>query len=237
MAGLAYQKGFGGHFHNDNAIGGLRDIPGLVLASPARGDDAVRMLRGCMALAATCGRVVVFLEPIALYHERDLHAEGDGLWLADYPEPGEAILPGEVGRYPHDAQGEAELLLVSYANGLRMSLQAQRILSEVHGIRADVLDVRWLNPLPMEAVARAAHGRRAILVVDECRGTGGGIADAVVADLAERGVGARLRSVRAADTYVPLGPAANLVLVQTEDIVDAARAICGNRAGEREEVE
>ncbi|TVP50199.1 MAG: MFS transporter, partial [Gemmatimonadales bacterium] len=101
MAGLAYQKGFGGHFHNDNSIGGLRDIPGLVLATPARGDDAVRMFRGCAALAAACGRVVVFLEPIALYHEKDLYEEGDGLWLSDYPAPGEAILPGEVGMYAY----------------------------------------------------------------------------------------------------------------------------------------
>ena len=33
IAGYAYQKGFGGHFHNDNAVGALRDIPGLVIAS------------------------------------------------------------------------------------------------------------------------------------------------------------------------------------------------------------
>ncbi|MEQ1895715.1 MAG: thiamine pyrophosphate-dependent enzyme, partial [Planctomycetota bacterium] len=45
LAGLAYQKGFGGHFHNDNSIGALRDIPGLVLVTPARGDDAARLLR------------------------------------------------------------------------------------------------------------------------------------------------------------------------------------------------
>src|SRR5690606_25731616 len=34
IASYAYQKGFGGHFHNDNAIAALRDIPGLVIASP-----------------------------------------------------------------------------------------------------------------------------------------------------------------------------------------------------------
>ena len=51
VAGLAYQKGFGGHFHNDNSVGALRDIPGLVLAVPARGDDAARMLRGAVAMA------------------------------------------------------------------------------------------------------------------------------------------------------------------------------------------
>ena len=47
VAGLAYQKGFGGHFHNDNAIGVLRDIPGLVIAVPSRAADAAAMLRTC----------------------------------------------------------------------------------------------------------------------------------------------------------------------------------------------
>jgi 2-oxoisovalerate dehydrogenase E1 component len=28
IAGYGYQKGFGGHFHNDDAVGVLRDIPG-----------------------------------------------------------------------------------------------------------------------------------------------------------------------------------------------------------------
>ena len=36
VAGYGYQKGFGGHFHNDDAVGVLRDIPGLVIASPGR---------------------------------------------------------------------------------------------------------------------------------------------------------------------------------------------------------
>lgn len=218
IASWAYQKGFGGHFHNDNSIGGLRDIPGLVLATPSRGDDAVRMLRGAIALARSCGRVVAFLEPIALYHERDLHEEGDGLWLSDYPAPGEVLLPGEVGLH-----GDGDLLIVTYANGVRMSLQAARRLEQDHGIRARVLDLRWLNPLPWEALDRAVAESTRVLVVDEARATGGGIADAVVAHLAEAGFSCRLASVRAVDSFVPLGPAANLVLVQPDDIVQAAR--------------
>ena len=77
VAGLAYQRGFGGHFHNDNAVAVLRDIPGLVVACPARADDAAAMLRTCVAAAAVDGTVSVFLEPIALYHQRDLHEPGD----------------------------------------------------------------------------------------------------------------------------------------------------------------
>ncbi len=73
IAGYGYQKGFGGHFHNDNALGVLRDVPGLVIASPARPDDAAGMLRTCLEAARVDGAVCVFLEPIALYHARDLH--------------------------------------------------------------------------------------------------------------------------------------------------------------------
>ncbi|MFD1050220.1 thiamine pyrophosphate-dependent enzyme, partial [Kibdelosporangium lantanae] len=49
IASYAYQKGFGGHFHNDNSITALRDIPGLLIASPSRADDAAAMLHTCAA--------------------------------------------------------------------------------------------------------------------------------------------------------------------------------------------
>jgi 2-oxoisovalerate dehydrogenase E1 component len=229
VPGLAYQKGFGGHFHNDNSIGALRDIPGLVLAVPARGDDAARMLRGAIAMAAEDGRVVVFLEPIALYHEKDLETDGDGSWLTDYPAPPAALLPGEVGIYGPLDTGTADLLIVSYANGLRLSLQAARRLREQHEIAARVLDLRWLNPLPHQAIREQAASIGAVLVVDECRRTGGGVADAIVADLAESGIGRRLWSVRAVDSFVPLGPATSAVLVGTDQIVAAALTAVSGR--------
>jgi 2-oxoisovalerate dehydrogenase E1 component len=219
VPGLAYQKGFGGHFHNDNSIGALRDIPGLVIAAPARGDDAARMLRGAVAMAREDGLVVIFLEPIALYHERDLYTDGDGGWLADYPPPPGHLLPGEVGVYGADA---TDLLIVSYANGLRLSLQAQALLRGEHGIAARVVDLRWLAPLPFEAVRSHAADCGRVLIVDECRATGGGVADALIADLAERSFGGRLASVRAVDSFVPLGTATSTVLVGLDHVVAAA---------------
>src|SRR5262249_55623367 len=77
VAGYGYQRGFGGHFHNDDAVGVLRDIPGIVIASPARPDDAAAMLVTCAESALVDGSVCVFLEPIALYHARDALTEGD----------------------------------------------------------------------------------------------------------------------------------------------------------------
>ncbi len=221
IAGLAYQKGFGGHFHNDNAVAALREIPGLAIAVGARGDDAVRLLRGALAMASALGRVVVFLEPIALYHQRDLYDAGDGGWLTDYPPQDQILLPGEVGHYgPEDA----ELVIVSYANGLRLSLRAARRLEREAGVRARVLDLRWLAPLPVDAVARAARAAGRALIVDECRASAG-VADALVAALAERAPAVVTATVRSHDTYVPLGPAADRVLVSERAIVDAARAL------------
>ncbi|HEX4729358.1 MAG TPA: thiamine pyrophosphate-dependent enzyme, partial [Jatrophihabitans sp.] len=51
IAGLGYQRGFGGHFHNDNSVAVLRDIPGLLLAVPAHPSDAPAMLRTLLAAA------------------------------------------------------------------------------------------------------------------------------------------------------------------------------------------
>jgi 2-oxoisovalerate dehydrogenase E1 component len=222
VAGLAYQKGFGGHFHNDNSIGALRDIPGLLLAVPSRGDDAARMLRGAIATALEDGRVVVFLEPIALYHEKDLATDGDGGWLTSYPPPPEVLLPGEVGVYEADA---SDLLIVSYANGLRLSLQAARRLRDEANVRARVVDLRWLNPLPFEALRRHAAECGRVLVVDECRRTGAGIADAIIADLTEHAFDGDLRGLRAVDSFVPLGPATAAVLLGVEQVVEAATAL------------
>ena len=97
MAGLGYQRGFGGHFHNDNSITALRDIPGLVVGCPSRGDDAATMLRTLAALAKVDGRVSIFLEPIALYMTKDLYEPGDGA-VADHVS---GARPGDdAGRRP-----------------------------------------------------------------------------------------------------------------------------------------
>jgi 2-oxoisovalerate dehydrogenase E1 component len=91
------------------------------------------------------------------------------------------------------------------------------------------MDLRWLNPLPLDAVRAHAAEVGNVLVVDEARATGGGIADAVVADLAERRVGRRLASVRAVDSFVPLGPATSAVLVGVDQIVASGVAAVGRR--------
>jgi 2-oxoisovalerate dehydrogenase E1 component len=223
IAGLAYQKGFGGHFHNDNGIAALREIPGILVACPARPDDAVKMLRTLYGAAKAHGRVTVFLEPIALYMTKDLYADGDGLWQAPYPAPGESLPVGEIGVH-RTAEGPVDLTIASYANGLWMSLRvAARLEAEGHRVR--VLDLRWLHPLPVEAVAPHAVEAGRLLIVDEARASSG-IADSLLALLSERcGDEVAFGRVVGADTYVPLAAAANLVLVQEPEIEAEAREL------------
>lgn len=222
LPGLAYQRGFGGHFHNEQAVGALREIPGIAVAVPARPSDGARLLRTAAGMAAADGRVVVLLEPIALYHERDLHLADDDGWVEPYPVPGELALPGEVVVHHPEA---ADVVVVTYGNGLRMSLRAARRLRQ-DGIAVRVVDLRWLVPLPHAAIAEHARDVGRVLVVDEARASGG-IADAVLARLAEDGVGSQLAAVRALDSYVPLGPAAQHVLVGEDQVVSAARTLTG----------
>lgn len=222
IASYAYQRGFGGHFHNDNSLAVLRDMPSLVIASPARGDDAVKQFRTCLALAKASGRVVAFLEPIALYMTKDLYEEGDEGWLCDYPPEGESIPVGEGQVYHPDAQ---DLTIVSYANGLYLSLRAARALA-AEGIQARVLDLRWLAPLNHEWISEHALATGKVLIVDECRRSGG-LGEALVAGVAERCQGrVQLKLVAAEDSFIPLGPAMYSMIPSEDSIAAAARALC-----------
>ncbi|WP_442929919.1 thiamine pyrophosphate-dependent enzyme [Micromonospora sp. WMMC241] len=225
VAGLAYQEGFGGHFHNDNSVAVLRDVPGLVIAVPARPDDAAPMLRTCLAAARVDGTVSVFLEPIALYHSRDLYAEGDGEWLAEYAEPGAwADRHVPIGRARVYGIGSADdLTIITFGNGVRMSLRAAATLAE-EGVGSRVVDLRWLAPLPVADLIREASATGRVLVVDETRRSGG-VGEGVLAALVDTGYVGAARRVAALDTFVPLGPAAHHVLVSEEAITQGARTL------------
>ncbi|GIH72101.1 thiamine pyrophosphate-dependent enzyme [Sphaerimonospora thailandensis] len=223
VASYAYQKGFGGHFHNDSSLAALRDIPGIILASPARPDDAAAMLRTCLAAARVDGSVCVFLEPIALYHTRDLFEEGDGGWLAPYAPPArwaETHVP--VGRARSYGEGR-DLTIVTFGNGVRMSLRAAvKLTAEDIGCR--VLDLRWLAPLPVADLLRAAELTGRVLIADETRRTGG-VSESVMAALLDNGFTGPIARVTSRDSFVPLGAAAQTVLMSEADIERAAREL------------
>jgi 2-oxoisovalerate dehydrogenase E1 component len=218
IAGLGYQKGFGGHFHNDNSLAVLRDIPGIIIACPSNGADAAMMLRESVRLAREEQRVVVFIEPIALYPMRDLHAAGDAEWMRAYPATDRTIPLGEI-----EVTGDGtDLAIVSYANGYYLSAQANKELKE-KGIKARVIDMRWLAPMPAEALLHATKGCKNILIVDECRRTGSQ-SEALMALFAEAGR-SRIARITAEDSFIATGPAYAATLPSTDSIIAAATAL------------
>ena len=228
IAGLAYQKGFGGHFHNDNSFAVFRDIPGLIIACPSNGSDGVEMLRSCVKLAQEQQRIVVFLEPIALYMTKDLHQEGDGLWTANYqlPDANDTEINQQISVY---GEGE-DICIVSYGNGYFLSRQAEKILAE-RGIRCRVVDLRWLAPLDEQGIIEQVKQCKHVLIVDECRETGS-ISEALVTLIHEQAARPATQNelvrVTASDCFIPLGLAAFHVLPALDDIVAAATSIMKN---------
>jgi 2-oxoisovalerate dehydrogenase E1 component len=218
IAGLAYQKGFGGHFHNDNSLAVLRDIPGIVVAVPARADDALAIFRSAVELTSKNARVVVIIEPIALYHRRGLLTEDDGRWLAK-----DDGARAELGRGRVYRAESRDLTIITYGNGVAMSLAAAERLS-AQNIEARVLDLRWIAPLPSADVLEQARATGRVLIVDECRHSGN-VSEGLAALLLDAGQRGPCRRVTSADCFIPLGDAANQVLVSEAEIVEAAREL------------
>ncbi|WP_370890775.1 thiamine pyrophosphate-dependent enzyme [Janibacter sp. GXQ6167] len=209
IAGLAYQKGFGGHFHNDNALAVLRDIPGLIVAIPSSAAEAPGLVRALAGLAHAEGAVCVLIEPIALYHSRDLYP-GDGAWCAPYdpPERWRATTP-RLGEGRLHGEGSTTLI-VTFGNGVAMSRRAAKGA-------ADVYDLRWVSPLPTDDLLAVAHRYDAVLVADETRRSGG-VSEGVVTALVDGGYAGRIARVTSRDSVIPLGPAATSVLLSEDDI-------------------
>jgi 2-oxoisovalerate dehydrogenase E1 component len=214
IAGLGYQKGFGGHFHNDNSLGVLLDIPGIIIACPSRGDDAAMMLRECVRLAREEQRVVVFVEPIALYTMRDLLNERDNGWMSTYPAVDRVVELGEVG-----VEGDGPLAILTYGNGRYLSTQAAADLRS-NGINCRIIDLRWLAPLPIEGILATLDGAEKVLVVDECRHSGN-LSAALIAMLSERSDLPNAR-IAAEDSFIPTGPSYASTMPSRNSIVQAA---------------
>ncbi|KIC13698.1 dehydrogenase E1 component subunit alpha/beta [Leisingera sp. ANG-Vp] len=223
IAGLGYQKGFGGHFHNDNSLAVLRDIPGLVIACPSDGAEAAMMMREAVRLAREEQRVAVFVEPIALYPMRDLHEVKDGGWMRSYPSPDRRIGLGEVGVHGDGT----DLAIVTYGNGRYLSTQAQAELA-VQGVNARIVDLRWLAPLPEAALLEAVQGCKHVLIVDECRITGSQ-SEALMALFAEQSEVPAAR-IAASDCFIATGPAYGATLPSKDSIVEAAMTLAGGKS-------
>jgi 2-oxoisovalerate dehydrogenase E1 component len=182
------------------------------------------MFRTCVRQAWENGRVCVFIEPIALYMTRDLHANGDREWSFPYPAPDEEAALGSFRCYGTGA----DALILTYGNGVRYSLLAQKELVDDHGLNISVVDLMWMAPTDRSALLAKIQNFRNILIVDECRKTGSW-SEGLVAMIVE-GVDPlpSIEVVAADDCFIPLGIAATAGLPGKQDIVNTALRITAN---------
>tara|TARA_B110000116_G_scaffold135955_1_gene117916 strand:- start:3028 stop:5244 length:2217 start_codon:yes stop_codon:yes gene_type:complete len=208
IAGLAYQKGFGGHFHNDNSLTIFRDIPGIILACPSNGSDAVKMLRTAVREAYRKGRIIVFIEPIALYMKKDMHKDKDNQWCFKYPDINEELPLGEFVTY---GKGRA-LTIISYGNGIYYALKAQPEIEKKLKKKIKIIDLCWLSDIDIDSIIKEIGKSNKVLIVDECRRSGCH-GEGLMASLYERSKNNLSVKLHAAeDSFIPLGVAATSTL-------------------------
>ena len=225
LPGLAYQKGFGGHFHNDNSLSVFRDIPGINLACPSNGMDAVKILRASIEKAYSNGEITIVIEPIALYMKRDLHVEKDDKWAFKYSEISGRLGIGEMVSY-----GDSNFLaIISYGNGIYLSMQAKPEIEKTIKKQIKIIDLCWLSNIDILQLKNLIGDCKYILIVDECRKTGS-IGESIVSNLYESNdFKGKIKLHAAKDSFIPIGKSATSTLPTKETIVINALNIINDK--------
>ena len=184
--------------------------PGCKVVTPATPADA----KGLLKASIRDNDPVAFMEGELLYNLKGEVPEDD-----DYVIPlGVADLKNEGG----------DVSIVTHGKMVHVALQAASKL-EKDGIYADVLDLRTIRPLDMDAILTTVRKTNRVVYLEEgwpYAGTGAQIVS-MIQEEAFDDLDAPILRVTQAD--VPMPYAANLeklALPQADDVVAAAKAVC-----------
>ena len=196
--------------HSQNYASWYANVPGLKVIAPYDAADN----KGLLKAAIRDPNPVVFLENELMYGES-----------FDVPEMDDYIVP--IGKARTFREG-ADVTIVSYSITVGEALKAADALAE-EGISAEVIDLRTIRPLDIDAVIASVKKTNRCVIAEEgwpqCS-----VASDVSAQLMEQAfdwLDAPVTRVNSVD--VPLPYAANLekaAIVKAEDIVKAAKAVC-----------
>jgi len=199
----------GALYHSQTGASLFTHTPGIHVVCPSNAEDANGLLR----TAIRCDDPVLFLEHKHLYRQTYNKGRYPG---ADYMIP--------FGQANRVEEGD-EITVVTYGALVERTRKALRALErEGRPIRADVLDLRTLNPLDMDAIAESVKRTNRVLVAYEDSkswGWGAEIA-ARVADEFFEWLDAPVRRLAATDTFVGYAPQLEAeILPQVPDIAAA----------------
>jgi len=196
----------GGPFHSQNPEAWLLQAPGLKVVAPATAADA----KGLLTSAIRDPNPVCFLEHKGLY--RNVRGA--------VPE-GEYAVPIGKARV---ARGGSELSVIAYGSSVHLALDAAEELGE----DIEVIDLRSLCPLDVEAILASARKTGKVLVAHEAtRSCGvGAEVSALITEHAFEHLDAPVRRLTAPDVPIPFSPPLEqAVLPQPDDMKEAIREL------------
>jgi transketolase len=108
-------------------------------------------------------------------------------------------------------------------------VQAAKILQEVDGVKARVLNMHTIKPIDREAILRAVHETRRIITMED-HNIYGGLGSAVAEVMAESGKACAFRRLGIPDVFSIIGLHEDLMAyykIDTNGILDAVREVMG----------
>ena len=202
----------GGPFHSQCPETLYAHTPGWLIAYPSNAADA----KGLLKTACRLEDPVIFFEHKGLY--RQVYSKS--------PEPGPGyLIPFGKARVAREG---THLTAITWGSGVIRCERAAAELAEKDGVSMEVIDLRTIVPLDVEAIVASVRKTGRALVVHEAQvfaGMGAEVAARIAADAFEW-LDAPVRRVGAKDCFVPFAPALeSAVLPSQEDVTAAAREL------------
>jgi transketolase len=133
-----------------------------------------------------------------------------------------------LGKANQLAEGN-DLTIIACGSCVYQAIEAAKILSEVDGIKARVLNMHTIKPIDREAILKAVHETRRIITVED-HNVIGGLGSAVAEVIVESGKGCAFMKLGIPDTYSIIGLHEDLMSyykIDTNGIVEKVRELIG----------
>jgi 2-oxoisovalerate dehydrogenase E1 component len=197
----------GGPFHSQCIEALFAHTPGWLIAYPSNALDA----KGLIKTACRMDDPVLFLEHKGLYRQV----------FSRSPEPdGDYLVPFGKARL---VQAGSDASVITWGSGVHRAQAAAQRLAERRGAAIEIVDLRTLVPLDLEAIVASVRRTSKVLVLHEAPlfgGMGGEIAARIAGEAFEF-LDAPVRRLGALDTFVPFAGNLEAAVLPSAEQVEA----------------
>ncbi|MGN7357091.1 alpha-ketoacid dehydrogenase subunit beta [Paenibacillus sp. SAF-054] len=173
-APIVFRTPFGGgvkaaELHTDSLEGLAIQTPGIKVVVPSNPYDA----KGLLIASIRDNDPVFFMEHLNLYHA----------FRAEVPEEDYVV---ELGKANVVREG-SDVTIIAYGMMVHTATKAAEELEKTKGIKAEVIDLRTLNPLDIDTIVASIKKTNRAIVVQEAQKTSG-VAAEVIAQINEKAI-------------------------------------------------